>query len=172
MDDHVFCFFFSFFFKFPTRVRNLWNAAWIHTGSSKRIFWFSLIQSVCKITYFARIYWDSRNIVQQNISENGFSDSRRISNPAYSGLDEDTRYIAGTLDSSHHSTTRFEILIYFPDISGLILYNTKPCIQTKCWLIGQQVIVLSEKSESREFESSPCKAIDTDFHFQVDDQIM
>ncbi len=42
---------------------------------------FSCIQFVCKLTKIMKICLDSQNFVQENLCENGFSDSRRISHP-------------------------------------------------------------------------------------------
>ncbi len=74
------------------RVRNLWSAAWIHLYSCEIIYEnlkLILLNSVCMQSniIWQESTWDSRNIVQENLCENGTRiltrpDSHRISNPA------------------------------------------------------------------------------------------
>ena len=57
------------------RGRRLWTLQ----RNSARIFGFSSIDIVCCTLYFTRIYLHSRNSAGENLCENGFSDSSRIS---------------------------------------------------------------------------------------------
>ncbi len=69
------------------RVRNLWSAARIHLDSCQILHknLFSLIQFVLQNNIFWENHtWDSRKVVQENLYENGFSDSHQISIPGLS----------------------------------------------------------------------------------------